>query len=62
MTNLTINLPEKVYKCKNGHKWFVKGEPFTVSVLGDEEYTSGPICPYCYVDLHREMCGGEEDV
>lgn len=42
----------KQYRCDKGHTWEA-ATPFSVYCTDDQDYGSGPLCCYCYVDFHR---------
>ena len=42
----------KTFTCPRGHT-FKTNNPIIIAVDGDNEYNSGPICGYCYVDWFK---------
>ena len=44
-----MNPNDQVWRCQYGHEY--RGAPWELVVrIGQEPYTSGPLCPVCYVN------------
>ena len=46
------------WRCLRGHQ-YKASSPFEVAVGDDPSYKSPPICPYCYVDFHKQFVAVE---
>ena len=53
----TIN---KTYSCPRGHT-FKTNNPIVIAVDGDNDYNTGPICGYCYVDWFKLNLNANEE-
>ena len=49
---------ERRWRCLSGHQ-YKASSPFEVAVGDDPSYKSPPICPYCYVDFHKQFVAVE---
>tara|TARA_Y100000310_G_scaffold35095_1_gene33214 strand:- start:293 stop:571 length:279 start_codon:yes stop_codon:yes gene_type:complete len=50
----------KTYSCPRGHT-FKTNNPIVIAVDGDNEYNSGPICGYCYVNWFKVNLNASEE-
>lgn len=47
--------PKKVFVCPKGHRYeTTEAFIFGCFIGSAQPYLSGPLCPYCYVDWHKE--------
>jgi len=50
----------KTYSCPRGHT-FKTNNPIVIAVDGDNDYNTGPICGYCYVDWFKLNLNANEE-
>ena len=49
----------KKYQCPRGHR-YETSTPLEIAVNEDPNYHTGPLCPYCLVDWHKNNLNAEE--
>jgi hypothetical protein len=47
--------PNTLYVCDATHAWRGHPTPFVVSTVEDVPYTTGDLCPHCYIDSLKRL-------